>query len=200
VKGDRVPRAVGTYGIRDVLRGRRVGPTLRDFLLRRPLVPELPGRAASQADVEALGRGESRVVACHLRATFGPYPRRLTHGSLLVSARSATWTPYLRFPWRSALNMDLEVPWVRTRRPGLRDLNVDRRQKVCDGVMVSRWMFVTARYPAGSIDFVVPFPDVPLITAWLCRTAAPPHPARELSRDGSDAFGTTIRESPLRYR
>jgi hypothetical protein len=70
--------------------------------------------------------------------------------------------------------MDLEVPWVRTRPPSLGELNVDRSQKAGDGVMVSRWMVVTARYPAGTLDFVVPFPDVALVTAWLNKSAIAP--------------------------
>jgi hypothetical protein len=151
-----------------VLRGRQVSPTARDFLLKRSLVPELPGRAESQADVEAFNLGESRIVSCFFMGSFRPYPRRLTYGSLLVSARSTSWTPYLRFPWRHPVPIDFRDPFVQTRPPGIKELNVDHRQKVCDGVMVSRWIVITARNPTGSLDFVIPFPDVPLVTTWLC--------------------------------
>lgn len=169
MKSERVPKAVGTYGARDLLNRRSASPAPRAFLLGRPQMPTLPGRSESAADVEAFRHGEPRIMSCFFQGSFRPYPRRLTYGSLLVSACLTSWTPYLRFPWRRRITIDFQVPCVETRPPGLKELNVDHGQKICDGVMVDKWIVVTARNPKGTLKFVVPYPDVPLVTAWLCR-------------------------------
>jgi hypothetical protein len=168
-KPGKAPRAAGTYGLRDVTRNRPAISVLRDVLSRRALVPELPGRAESEADVAAFRRGASRIVSCHLRGSLKPYPQRLTYGYLLISASEASWKPYLRLPWRHPIEIDFVSPWVQTRPPGLKELNIDHGTKICEGVMESRWIVVTARNSSETIDFVVPFSDVPLVTAWVSR-------------------------------
>jgi hypothetical protein len=45
--------------------------------------------------------------------------------------------------------------------------SVKNSEKPRDGVMVSQWTVVTAQNPTGALDFVVPTPDVPLVSAWL---------------------------------
>lgn len=98
-----------------------------------------------------------------------PYPRRLTFGSLLISPHSAIWAPYLQLPWRNSVAIDFVSPATYTRSPDFSEPNVDHGQKLCDGVIVSKWLVLTAR-ESIVVDFVVPFPDVPLLCAWLNNT------------------------------
>jgi hypothetical protein len=166
--GRPVRYGVGTYGPREVLRRRKYSRVMRDFLLGRPLIAELPGRGASQADVDAVRAGESRIVACYLRGNFGSYPRRVTAGNLQVSTDSITWTPFIPFPWRHAVGIDFRVLCVQTRPPGIKEFDVPSGEKLRDGVMVPKWTVVTAKKPGiGAVDFVLPTPDVQLVTAWL---------------------------------
>jgi hypothetical protein len=154
--GSPVRYGAGTYGLREVLRGRELRTIIRDFLLGRPLLAELPGQGASQADVDAVRAGEPRIVAAYLRGDFGSYPRRATSGRLRVSTGSMTWTPYFR------------VLCVQTRPPGIRELGIPGGNRLRDGVMVPKWTVVTARKPeTGTVDFVLPTPDAQLVTAWL---------------------------------
>jgi hypothetical protein len=166
--GSPVRCGAGTYGPREVLRSRKFWTIIRDFLLGRPLIAELPGQRASQADVDAVRAGESRIVAAYLRGDFGAYPRRATSGKLRVSADSMTWTPYFRFPWRRGVDIGFRVLCVQTRPPGIKELGIPGGERLRDGVMVPKWTIVTARKPeAGTVDFVLPTPDVQLVTAWL---------------------------------
>lgn len=166
--GSPVRYGVGTYGPREVLRRRKFSRVMRDFLLGRPLIAELPGRDASQADVDAVRAGESRIVACYLRGNFESYPRRVTAGKLRVSTDSITWTPFIRFPWRHAVGIDFRVLCVQTRPPGIKEFDIPSGEKLRDGVMVPKWTVVTAKKPGiGAVDFVLPTPDVQLVTAWL---------------------------------
>lgn len=166
--GSPVRYGVGTYGPREVLRRRKFSRVMRDFLLGRPLIAELPGQGASQVDVDAVRAGESRIVACYLRGNFGSYPRRVTAGKLQVSSDSITWTPFIPFPWRHAVGIDFRVLCVQTRPPGIKEFDVLGGEKLRDGVMVPKWTVVTAKKPGiGAVDFVLPTPDVQLVTAWL---------------------------------
>jgi hypothetical protein len=161
-------KAAGTYGALDVLRSRGNSALIRDLLLLRHVVPELPGKDASEADVEALRNGSSFIVSCYLRGTFGPYPKRLTYGSLLVSPDRASWKPYIGLPRRRALVIESCFVVVQTRPPGTREvLKVRNIERLRDGVMTPQWTVVSARGAVGSLDFVVPTPDVPLVSAWL---------------------------------
>lgn len=83
-------KAVGTYGAREVFHDRGLTVIVRNLLLRQPVITELPGWAASQADIAAFRQGEELVVSCHLGGTVKPYPRRLTYGILLIPLRSRT--------------------------------------------------------------------------------------------------------------
>src|ERR1700678_507482 len=72
--GKRVRKAVGTYGMSDMLRNpaRQIrisseGP---------------PGREAGSVDIAAVRAGEARRVSCFLRGTLDPFPRRLKQGDL----------------------------------------------------------------------------------------------------------------------
>ena len=164
----RVRKAAGTYGARDTIRGKSASSVIRGFLLLRDFHPELPGHAASQADIDAVRNGESRIVSCFLRGPSKPYPRRLTYGYLRISSKSMTWKPALRLPWRHTLQIDIRVLAVQAREPGWRELDhVPGGQKLRDGVMVPKWTVVSARQSAGSVEFLVPTPDVALVTGFL---------------------------------
>jgi hypothetical protein len=148
---------------------RGIAAIAHDMLRGRPLVPELPGREASEADIEAVRRGESRLVDCILRGSCRPYPRWLTVGSLVMSAESATWTPVFRFPWRATLVIDFPALVVQARPPDHREWSRSDAGVMMpgEGGLVPKWMVVTARSTQGSLDFMIPSPDTPLVTAWL---------------------------------
>jgi hypothetical protein len=48
-----------------------------------------PGPSRSEAGIEAVRAGQSRIVSCFLRGISAPYPVKLTHGVLTLSARAA---------------------------------------------------------------------------------------------------------------
>jgi hypothetical protein len=152
-KSDRPRKAVGTYGFLDVLR--------RPSLMFRP-----PDPSTSQSDIEAIRGGSARVVACFLRGSFAPYPRRLTQGTLVLSASSATWKPYFGFS-RRPLNVEVEAKSVTTRPADYREPGVKKGGQAYGAVTVPTFMVVTGSGPSGSLDFVVPSADVPLVTSWL---------------------------------
>lgn len=157
--GDRPRKAAGTYGFLDVL--------LHPALMFSP-----QGPSRSNADIEAVRNGGSRIVSCFLRGSIQPFPPRLTQGTLTISASSATWKPYFRFP-RRPLRLEPRAESVTTRPADSREPGVKKGGQA-GVVTVPAFMVVTGHLQGGSADFVVPGADAPLVGAWLGGTLAAP--------------------------
>jgi hypothetical protein len=160
--GKRVRKAVGTYGMSDMLRNpaRQIrisseGP---------------PGREAGSVDIAAVRAGEARRVSCFLRGTLDPFPRRLKQGDLFLSARELSWKPFWGLR-RTTLPITIAVTTVYERAADEREPNLSG--KPTGGYRgVSPGFTVITCYTfngdaAESVDFVVPDTDAPLVLAYF---------------------------------
>ncbi|MBO0836178.1 MAG: hypothetical protein J2P28_11845 [Actinobacteria bacterium] len=141
MKGQRVPRAVGTYGPLDVARsGRRLPPDPQESLV----------------DVAAVQHGESRVVVCFLSrrpSRWSPGPRI---GVLEIRPGGATWRPW---PSLGRRPCSLGVTAVLVVQPAAR---ADIRLTGPGNFHL--FTVVRCATAAGRIDLIVPTADVPLVT------------------------------------
>ena len=145
--GSRPPKAVGTYGAIDAVRGRR-----------RLLSPP-PDPWESLSDVEALRRGESRRVSCWLREPRGRSGRH-RQGELELSATGVSWRPWPNFGIRKARSLFITgVAQVRPADRSDRSLTSPGNPHL--------FTLVSCATPTGYLDLLVPTADVPLVTWFL---------------------------------
>jgi hypothetical protein len=153
----RPPKAVGSYGLLDVVhQPSRLGQI--------PPAPDL-----SRRDIAALERGEARLVSCFVRNPPGIRRRGPRLGGLELSATTVSWWPF--FSVRRAGRM-LDIGGVTLVRPAGPS---DQRF----GVPANLHLFSLVRCatPAGPLDLLVPTADLPLVTWRLSGGDIPPSEA-----------------------
>ena len=143
------PRSAGTRTMSDVLKA----------LFRRPTAGQVQGDAA------ALQLGEGRRVTCFLRASFGPYPRRVRHGVLDLTASSAKWRPFWSLR-RRPLNLELHVESISVRPPGPAEWNVKKGGNV-GFVRIPQFLTIVCKTTEGTAELTVANIDVPLVTGFF---------------------------------
>jgi hypothetical protein len=165
VTATRTPKAVGTYGFLDAV----CHPTV--------IVPRMvrsPKPSDGQADVEAVRRGEKRIVSCFIRGNFDPFPRQLKQGELVVGGAEPVWTPFWSIKHQPVV-LDFEVVDVITRPVDEREPSTRIKQgiKLFGKVVPVGPIFtvVACITPLGYVDFVIPSADGPLVAeAFRCLT------------------------------
>jgi hypothetical protein len=145
-------KAVGTYGILDVLR--------HPSRIFRP-----PPASSGESDLRAVRSGEQRAVSCFLRA-FDPYPRTLKQGRLVLSGQKASWTPYWSVR-RTALVISTPVGSVSVRPADQREPNVKRGGTAFGVVAIPAFVVITCQTVSGSLEFVVPQSDETLVAGFF---------------------------------
>jgi len=150
----RPPKAVGSYGLLDIVRQpSRLGQI--------PPAPDL-----SRRDIAALERGEARLVSCFARNPPGIRRRGPRLGGLELSAATVSWWPFFSVR-RAGRTLDIGgVTLVRPAEPS------DQRF----GVPANLHLFSLVRCatPAGPLDLLVPTADLPLVTWRLSGGDIPP--------------------------
>jgi hypothetical protein len=150
----RPPRAVGSYGLLDIVRQpSRLG--------QLPPAPDL-----SRRDIAALERGEARLVSCFVRNPPGIRRRGPRLGGLELSATTVSWWPF--FSVRRAGRM-LDIGGVTLVRPAEPS---DQRFGVPGNLHL--FSLVRCATPAGPLDLLVPTADLPLVTWRLSGGDIPP--------------------------
>jgi hypothetical protein len=153
VTGEPKPqRSAGTRTLRDVLKA----------LFRRPTSAQV------QSDLDALQLGESRSVSCFLRASFGPYPRRVRQGMLDLTKSSAEWRPFWSLR-RRPLQLVLRVESISVRPPGPAEWNVKKGGNAFGVVPVPRFVTIVCKTGEGTVELTVVDVDVPLVTRFFER-------------------------------
>ena len=146
-------KAAGTYGFADLLR--------RPSRIFRPATP-----SEAQQDIGAVRRGEARMVSCFLRGDHDPLPRRLTQGTLQLSATRTSWTRFWSLR-RTPIAIPSDVLAISTRSADYREPNVKKGGKAFGVLPVPAFVVVTCNTTSGSMDLVVPAADVPLVTSYF---------------------------------
>jgi hypothetical protein len=158
----RMRRAVGSYGPFDLMRN-----PVR--LISVGWLKGPPGPEAGQADIAAVRAGGARKVTCFLRGFADPYPHRLTQGTLYISAGETYWVPLWSLR-RPKLQIHLAASDVQTRPADHREpRGVPKGGRGMYLVKLPVCMVVTTDLGdgAGTVDFVVPSADAPLVAGYL---------------------------------
>lgn len=111
-------------------------------------------------------------MSCFLRGDVSHYPQRLKQGSLVLSGTEASWTPFWSIR-RHPLAIQLVVKAVESRHADNRErFRVKKGGKAYGVVEIPTFYVVTCRTDVGSVDFVVPHADEPLVRGFFTdRTA-----------------------------
>lgn len=131
-----------------------------------------PSAAATRADLDALERGESRVVACFFRGSAEPYPGRFVFRQLVLAQGGLTLRPLWFTPDRKVIRIAAQVrsAHVRPRSP-----DTDRKIRSAGNYRPGRPLgfagssVVVGQTAGGWLEFGVPNPDVPLVLAYFQR-------------------------------
>lgn len=142
-------RSAGTRTMTDILKA----------LFRRPT------SAQSQGDVEALQLGEGRRVSCFLRASFGPYPRKVRQGTLDLSPPIARWRPFWSLR-RRPLTIASRIESVTMRPPGPDEWNVKKGGSAL-GVPIPQFLTVVCTTTDGTVELTVPDVDAQLVARFF---------------------------------
>jgi hypothetical protein len=150
VKSNRIPKAVGTYGMLDFRRnpGFRHGDNWRKHV---------PTSIDGISDIEAVRAGESRQVSCFIRGDHEHLPSKSKQGVLVVSNGGVSWTPF----WsrkRKPLAVPAVTGGIATRNQGKGDVG-----PLIVGRAESGFTVITCDSLAGSVELAVPMADVPLV-------------------------------------
>lgn len=175
MKEQRPARAVGTYGLLDVVRGRRQPWGLA------------PDPRESLGDVAAVRRGESRVVACHLRRLPGRWSPGPRMGQLEIRADGASWRPWPALGRRSRA---LDVTAVVLVRPAA---GTDIRLTGPGNFHL--FTLIRCATSTGHVDLLVPTADVPLVTWRLGGEQAMPHDLARAARRPPPPPGAALRRA-----
>lgn len=130
-------------------------------------VSALKSEADEEADLAALGVGESRRVSCFLRGNAPGLPASFTYGTLTLGPRAMTWQAYWRHRSR-VLSLPPLTNVIAVRRPtGPGSWNIKR----------NLFKAVEATGPEGTVEFAVPGVGPELIRQAIRAKGAPPSDA-----------------------
>ena len=131
-----------------------------------------PSPAATAADIEAVERGEGRTVACMFRSTYGSYPRRFRQKMLDLTSDALVLRPFWYSLDRRRLTITERVLSAQVRpRNSRTDWNIRATGVYAPGSRLEWAGFevVSCQTSAGTLEFAVPRPDVPLVLHVLHR-------------------------------
>ena len=97
---------------------------------------------------------EAWRVRCLLRGTFGPFPRRLRRGTLLLSGQRAFWRPARSFNHKT-LPLDVTVDAVSSRPANQREPSVECGNGEQGKILMPSPIVVTCSTSSGSLDIVL---------------------------------------------
>jgi hypothetical protein len=152
----RLPRSAGTVYPQDLLRS-------RDRRRRE---------SAAAADLEAIGRGDGRTVACLFRGSYGGYPRRFRQQMLDLTPDGLVIRPFWYGLIRRRYRIGEPVTEAHVRpRDSRTDWNVRATGAYEAGGRLAWAGFcvVHCTTEQGFIELAVPRPDVPLVLHYLHR-------------------------------
>ena len=133
-----------------------------------------PRAAASQADIAAIERGDSRTVACLFRGFAPKYPERFVQRKMDLLPGGLTLRPFWFTPDRHPIQIAEHITnaYVRPRDP-----RTDRRIHSVGNYQPGKplgwagFSVVVGETASGRLEFAVPNPDLPLFLTYIERRA-----------------------------